>query len=98
MSSKRYTDAKKAEARRLYEDEGWSLARICRKSGMPNDPKTIRRWLQEMEVEIRSNDPIYPRAEIKKKLKSGVSRAELQETYGCSAKYLSQLATGALES
>lgn len=97
MSSKRYTESKKEEARRLYEKDGWSLARISRKSGMPNDPKTIRRWLDEMEVEIRSNDPIYPRAEIKKKLDKGVPRSELIELYGCSAKYLSQLATGALE-
>jgi transposase-like protein len=98
MSSKRYSETKKEEARRLYVDEEWSLARISRKKGMPNDPKTIRRWLVEMDVDIRSNDPIYPRAEIMKKLRKGTPRRQIQEEYGCSAKYLSQLATGALES
>lgn len=95
----RYNDKVREEARRLYEEERWSLAQISRKKGMPNDPKTLRRWFQGMGVPLRGIETtrIHPRAKILKELRAGVDRAELKKRYGCSDKYLSQLAQGWLK-
>jgi len=61
---------------------------------MPNNLKVVRGWLVDQDVEIRPKQPYYPRREILAKLREGVPRAEIQEEYGCSLKYLSNLATG----
>lgn len=95
-SHKRYSEAKKAEAQALYED-GVSLARISRKAGFPNDPKIIRGWLLKRGVKLRANPQIYPRKKILKELQEGKKdRKAIQEKYGCSAKYLSNLFVGKL--
>lgn len=87
------------EARRLYEDEGWSVAQISKKVGMPEDPKTIRRWLTKLGVDIRSpsDSRRYPRKKILKALKAKVPRREIVEKYGCSRKYLCLLARGTIK-
>lgn len=97
MSGKRYTDDDWKKVRRLYVKEKWSVAEISRQEGLPSDPKTIRRWLQEMKVKIRSprETRIYPREKILRELKKkNADRSEIQRKYGCSAKFLSLLARG----
>ncbi len=97
MSRKRYSEKVKEKASQLYRDDGWSLARIVRRREMPNDPHTVSRWLKEQKVKLRVNPFVYPRKKILRDLERGVPRLEIQEQYGCSAKYLSNLATGKLE-
>jgi transposase-like protein len=90
----RYGDEAKIEARRLYE-EGLSLAAICRERGMSRNAKVVRQWLVDQGVEIRSEKvTIYPRAKILKQLRAGYPRKKLVLEYGCSTKFLSNLANG----
>lgn len=96
MSRKRYSDAVKTKAVKLYK-KGASLARICRRREMPNDVSTVRQWLVDRSIKIRTNAHVYPRKKILREMKNGASRQDLQKRYGCSAKYLSNLATGKLE-
>lgn len=96
MSGKRYSEKLRKDAARLYR-KGWSLARIVRREEMPDDVNTVRHWLKDRGVEMRVSVHVYPRQKILRELERDVPRLEIQERYGCSAKYLSNLATGKLE-
>ena len=74
------------------------MAKITREPGLPNDPKILRRWLQEMDVQLRESNPQhYPRKKILQDLQAGYDRQSICEHYGCSLKYLTQLSTGKLQ-
>jgi transposase-like protein len=90
----RYGLKARREALRLHR-QGHPIAALTRRKGLPNNPKVIRKWLEDAGETIDWVPPLmYPRAEILKKLKAGVPRNDLAEQYGCSLKFLSQLATG----
>ncbi len=91
---RRYEDGVKNQAVTLYTG-GTPLTEICRLKKMPNNTKVVRRWLVLEGVEIRSAKvPIYPRAKILKQLKAKRPRSEIIAEYGCSTKFLSNLANG----
>jgi hypothetical protein len=91
---RRYAAAIKKKAVKLY-NKGHTIAEICRLEEMPNNIKVVRRWLLLEGTEIRSAKiPQYPRAKILKQLNSGKPRRAIIEEYGCSPKFLSNLANG----
>lgn len=92
-----YTEKDRDKVRTLYA-QGKSIAEISRIRGLPTDPKTIRRWLTDMGVTLRGPSDLrtHPREKILKELKAKVTRTKIQKKYGCSAKYLSLLASGKL--
>lgn len=91
---KRYGEAAKKEAKRLYKN-GLTVAAICRLRGMSSNAKVVRGWLTDQGVEIRSEKTtIYPRRKILKQLQDGRLRKEIAAEYGCSMKFLSNLANG----
>lgn len=99
MAAKRYTDKHHEEVVRLYVDKEWSIAEISRKRGLPSDPKTIRRWLKQKRIKLRGPQTarVFPRKKILRELERGTPRRQIQEKYGCSAKFLSLLARGFIE-
>ncbi len=93
-SGTRYSETVKREAAKLYK-KGMPLTDICRRDGMPNNTKVVRRWLVLKGIEIRSiKRPIYPRKKILKQLEAGSSRSEIIAEHGCSTKFLSNLVNG----
>lgn len=96
MSRIRYSEEIKTKAVELYES-GESLVSVCRRRRMPNDVNTVRKWLVDRDVSIRTSTHVYPRAEILEALERDIPRSEICDTYGCSTKYLSNLATGKLK-
>ena len=95
-AGKRYLGDERREALRLYR-EGNPISRIVQMEGMPADPKTLRRWLREASIRIRVNERQFPRKEILKALRTK-TRTQVQEKYGCSAKFLSNLVNGKIAS
>ncbi len=91
---RRYKETVKEKAVERYKG-GTPLTEICRLKSMPNNTKVVRRWLVLRGVEIRSEKVlIYPRKKILKQLKAKRPRSEIIAEYGCSTKFLSNLANG----
>lgn len=95
--SKVYSEATKKKAISLYcnKKKPMPIEQIIKVPGMPN-AKTLRKWLADAKVPMRPHhQQVYPRAEILEILKKkSMTRAQIQEKYGCSKKYLSDLASG----
>lgn len=89
----RHDKKTRKKALELYE-RGSSCDKISRNPDMPTR-ETIRRWVQDAGI-TREKKQIYPRKKIAAMLERGVARSKIQEEYGCSAKFLSQLANGQL--
>jgi hypothetical protein len=88
----KYSRKIRARALRLYGEKDWSAERISKLDGMPS-VKTIQRWVADAGIERKARRK-YPRAQIKKMLDNDVPRSVIRAKYGCSHKYLSDLAKG----
>lgn len=95
MTKKKYDPEIRERVLQLYRD-GVSMAEIARQGDTPRDVKTIRTWVAEEGIALRGNPQRYPRAEIMERMAAGETRADLAAEYGCSPKYLSNLALGKL--
>lgn len=60
----RFSEKTKQRVKRLYLKKQCSIAEISRTDGCPTDPKTIRTWLLDMGVELRTTNRQYPRQKI----------------------------------
>lgn len=93
---KKGTQSYSAETKRkaivLYE-HGMAIEQIAKRKGMPS-AKTIRKWLRDAKKKLRGYQRQYPREKILAMLNDNVPRSTIRKRFGCSEKYLSQLANG----
>ena len=92
----------KAVGMRLVDPARNTVAKISERLGPTR--RTLQTWFREAEernpdlvgrIMPRSQPRRYDRAAIRADLEAGeMTRAEIREKYGCSAKFLSQVATG----
>lgn len=92
----------KAVGMRLVDPARNTVAKISERLGPTR--RTLQTWFREAEernpdligrIMPRSQPRRYDRAAIQADLESGeMTRAQIREKYGCSAKFLSQVATG----
>ena len=91
----RYDKRTRTRARAFYKVYGWSLARISRHLDVPVG--TLRTWVAEFNPK-EGNRRRYDRAMILADQAAGLSRAEIMARHGCSARFLSDLLAGKLDS
>lgn len=90
----RYSARTRRRARRLYRQHAWTLARISRDLDVPVG--TLRSWISDLNP-CTGNARRYDRRRILAQVRDGASRQEIMQEHGCSARWLSDLLSGKLD-
>ena len=92
----RYPERTRRRARQLYQPPyEWPLARIARELRVGID--VVRRWVADLRSEADPHARRYDRAAILAELAADRPRTQIRAEHGCSARFLSDLATGKLK-
>lgn len=95
LSGLRYSEDEKKQWAKWYVEDGATISEIMRRSGAGRH--TVTHWLRELGVKLRGNKRHFDRAAILRDIEAGkLNQSQIARKHKCSARLVSDLATGKL--